>query len=252
MKYQDRIEAERLVFIDETWTKTNMAPLRGWAPRGERLIAKVRTAIGTPPPSWRRCATTASMRHGSYQAPSMARASRPISGRSCFQPCAPAISSSWTISVATKAKPCGSSSVRPALSCCSYQILARPQSDRAGLRQAASTAKSRSANPRHRLPGNWPNPWHIYPRGVCQLLQEFRLCTNVKSSRFRRPWLLCVQFLQYLCKPDQTRWIVVFSPVGHGISPRFRALIFQQVLVGFGIKSLSISGRFEAGLLHTG
>ena len=40
-KYQDRIEPERLVFIDETWTKTNMAPLRGWAPCGERLIAKV-------------------------------------------------------------------------------------------------------------------------------------------------------------------------------------------------------------------
>jgi transposase len=25
------------VFIDETWIKTNMAPLRGWGPRGERL-----------------------------------------------------------------------------------------------------------------------------------------------------------------------------------------------------------------------
>jgi putative transposase len=40
-KYQDRVAAERLVFIDETWTKTNMAPLRGWAPRGMRLNAKV-------------------------------------------------------------------------------------------------------------------------------------------------------------------------------------------------------------------
>jgi transposase len=30
----------RLVFIDETWAKTNMAPLRGWATRGERLKAK--------------------------------------------------------------------------------------------------------------------------------------------------------------------------------------------------------------------
>jgi transposase len=28
------------VFIDETWTKDNMAPLRGWCPRGERLKAK--------------------------------------------------------------------------------------------------------------------------------------------------------------------------------------------------------------------
>jgi transposase len=28
------------VFIDETWTKTNMTPLRGWCPRGARLRAK--------------------------------------------------------------------------------------------------------------------------------------------------------------------------------------------------------------------
>ena len=41
MKYQGQIEPERLVFIDETWTKTNMATLRGWAPRGARLTAKV-------------------------------------------------------------------------------------------------------------------------------------------------------------------------------------------------------------------
>jgi transposase len=39
-RYQDRIEPERLVFIDETWTKTNMTALRGWAPCGERCIAK--------------------------------------------------------------------------------------------------------------------------------------------------------------------------------------------------------------------
>ena len=29
------------MFIDETWTKTNMASLRGWAPRGQRLRAMV-------------------------------------------------------------------------------------------------------------------------------------------------------------------------------------------------------------------
>jgi transposase len=37
--YQGRIDPTRLVFIDETWVKTNMAPLRGWAPRGKRLKA---------------------------------------------------------------------------------------------------------------------------------------------------------------------------------------------------------------------
>jgi len=39
-KYQDRLDLERLVFIDETWAKTNMAALRGWCARGQRLCAK--------------------------------------------------------------------------------------------------------------------------------------------------------------------------------------------------------------------
>lgn len=37
MKFRPGIDPARLVFIDETWTKTNMAPLFGWAPRGHRL-----------------------------------------------------------------------------------------------------------------------------------------------------------------------------------------------------------------------
>ena len=40
MARQGLIDPARWVFIDETWTKTNMAPLRGWAPRGARLRAK--------------------------------------------------------------------------------------------------------------------------------------------------------------------------------------------------------------------
>jgi transposase len=35
------VDVERLVFIDETWTKTNMAPLRGWSLKGQRLAALV-------------------------------------------------------------------------------------------------------------------------------------------------------------------------------------------------------------------
>jgi len=34
---QRRLDPDRLVFIDETWVKTNMAPLRGWGPCGQRL-----------------------------------------------------------------------------------------------------------------------------------------------------------------------------------------------------------------------
>jgi hypothetical protein len=38
--HQGAIDLKRLVFIDETWAKTNMTPLRGWAAKGKRLIGR--------------------------------------------------------------------------------------------------------------------------------------------------------------------------------------------------------------------
>ncbi len=35
--FQTRLDPRRLVFVDETWIKTNMAPLRGWGGKGKRL-----------------------------------------------------------------------------------------------------------------------------------------------------------------------------------------------------------------------
>lgn len=35
--FQAGLDPRRLVFIDETWIKTNMAPLRGWGLKGKRL-----------------------------------------------------------------------------------------------------------------------------------------------------------------------------------------------------------------------
>lgn len=32
------LDPARLVFIDETWIKTNMAPIRGWGQKGKRLL----------------------------------------------------------------------------------------------------------------------------------------------------------------------------------------------------------------------
>jgi putative transposase len=52
-----------LVFLDETWTKTNMAPLRGWAPRGQRLKAKV------PHGHWKTLTFVAALRHDRIDAP---------------------------------------------------------------------------------------------------------------------------------------------------------------------------------------
>src|SRR4051812_43178274 len=37
---QPKQQAQRLIFIDETWAKTNMTRLRGRAPAGEQLLAK--------------------------------------------------------------------------------------------------------------------------------------------------------------------------------------------------------------------
>src|SRR5437764_12071136 len=73
-KYQARVEPERLVFIDATWTKTNMAPLRGWAPRGERLTAKV------PHRRWTTTTFLAALRHNRIEAPWLLEG--PIDGES--------------------------------------------------------------------------------------------------------------------------------------------------------------------------
>ncbi len=59
IKYQYNVAPQRLVFIDETWTKTNMAPLRGWAPRGKVWSPRCLMGAGRPWPSWRRRARTA-------------------------------------------------------------------------------------------------------------------------------------------------------------------------------------------------
>ena len=73
-KYQDRIDPSRLVFIDETWTKTNMAPLRGWGPRGNRVIAKV------PHGHWQTTTFLAALRHDRIDAPWLLEG--PIDGES--------------------------------------------------------------------------------------------------------------------------------------------------------------------------
>ena len=40
-RHQHKIDPRRLIFVDETWAKTNMTRLRGWSTRGQRLVAKV-------------------------------------------------------------------------------------------------------------------------------------------------------------------------------------------------------------------
>jgi DDE superfamily endonuclease len=51
------------VFVDETWAKTNMAPLRGWVPKGQRLHAKV------PYGHWKTMTFIAALRSDRIDAP---------------------------------------------------------------------------------------------------------------------------------------------------------------------------------------
>ena len=57
---QTKLDPERLVFIDETGTSTNMARLRGRARRGERLVGKIPHGHWKTTPSWQACARTRS------------------------------------------------------------------------------------------------------------------------------------------------------------------------------------------------
>ena len=77
MAYQNRIDPARLVFIEETWTKTNMAPLRGWAPCGQRLQGKA------PHGHWKTMTFLAALRHDRLTAPWLIDG--PIDGQSFLQ-----------------------------------------------------------------------------------------------------------------------------------------------------------------------
>src|SRR5712664_1138220 len=60
---QVKLDPDRLVFIDETGTSTNMARLRGRAPRGERLVSKI------PHGHWKTTTFVAALRCAALTAP---------------------------------------------------------------------------------------------------------------------------------------------------------------------------------------
>ena len=73
-KYQGRIDPKRLVFIDETWAKTNMTRLHGRCRCGNRLVAKV------PHGRWHTLTFLAALRWNRIEAPCVIDG--PINGRS--------------------------------------------------------------------------------------------------------------------------------------------------------------------------
>jgi transposase len=73
-KYQGRLDPARLVFIDETWAKTNMTRTHGRCARGQRLVAKA------PHGRWRTLTFLAALRVDRIDAPCVIDG--PINGRS--------------------------------------------------------------------------------------------------------------------------------------------------------------------------
>ena len=74
MQYQ--LNPKNLVFIDETWIKTNMAPLRGWGPKGKRLRGFA------PHGHWKTMTFLAALRYDGLTAPCVFDG--PINGQ-CFR-----------------------------------------------------------------------------------------------------------------------------------------------------------------------
>ena len=62
-RWQSRLHPSRLVFIDETWAKTNMTRTHGRSLRGERLVAKV------PHGRWKTLTFIAALRCDAITAP---------------------------------------------------------------------------------------------------------------------------------------------------------------------------------------
>src|SRR5690606_36396162 len=95
---QSGLDPRRLVFIDETWINTNMAPLRGWGAKGERLRGFA------PYGHWRTLTFLGALRCDRLTAPCVfdgpinGNASELMSSNCSCRCSSPATSLSWTIS----------------------------------------------------------------------------------------------------------------------------------------------------------
>jgi hypothetical protein len=147
-RYQERIDPRRLVFIDETWAKTNMAPPRGWCRRGQRLLAKV------PHGHWKTLTFVAALRCDRIDAPSVIDG--PINGESFLayveQLLLPTLTPGDIVIMDNLGSHKGRA-VRDAIRSVGAHrsaaaLLARPQPDRAGVPQAqGAAAQGRRAHP---------------------------------------------------------------------------------------------------------
>src|SRR3979490_2035617 len=146
--YQGRLDPKRLVFIDETWAKTNMTRRSGRCARGARLVAKV------PHGRWHTLTFLAALRCDRIAAPCVIDG--PINGTSfrayIEQFLVPTLAAGDIVVMGQSRqpqRPCRSPA-DPGRRCQAVlpaALLARPQPDRAGLLKAQDpAAQSRPAD----------------------------------------------------------------------------------------------------------
>lgn len=149
LQERERLDPRHLVFLDETWAKTNMAPTHGRCWRGERLIARV------PFGHWKTSTFLAALRWDGVSAPAVFDG--PINGRSFTayveQVLAPTLRPGDVVVLDNLGSHKGKAArdanrTRRRRAPLPAALFARPQSHRAGLRQAQdAAATSRSPQP---------------------------------------------------------------------------------------------------------
>jgi hypothetical protein len=189
--HQHRVDPRRLVFLDETWVKTNMAPLRGWGPSGKRLAASV------PYGHWMTMTFIAALRHDRVEAPCVFDG--PINGMLFTayveQFLAPTLAPGDIVVLDNLGSHKGKAA-RAAIRKVGAHLLFLPPyspdlNPSTALCQAqAPDAQSPGANPSRNL----ASPWQLARSGllnrVRQLPRQFRLCCrlNTTCSRDKRPF----------------------------------------------------------------
>lgn len=186
-QHQGRLDPRRLVFLDETWAKTNMTRLRGWAPRGHKLVDNV------PHGHWRTLTFVAALRHDRIDAPLVLDG--PINGASFTayveQFLTPTLSSGDIVIMdnlgSHKGPAVRGDPTRRRPSAVPAALQPRPESDRTGLRQAQDlTPKGRRALCRCDMEAHRHLARRFPTAGMRQLPQKFRLRFNVDGSDTRR------------------------------------------------------------------
>jgi transposase len=193
-KYQGWLDPARLIFIDETWAKTNMTRLRGWSPRGEKLLAKV------PQGRWRTLTFLAALRHDRIDAPCVIDG--PINGESFLayveQLLVPTLKPGDIVIIDNLGSHKGKA-VRRAIRAAGAKLFFLPpySPDLNPIEQVIAKLKNLAAqgcrqNHRNHMEAHRRTPAGIHSAGMRQLPQKRWICFKMNGSDSNPPYDFCV------------------------------------------------------------